>query len=74
MNDVFFKYPFTKDKKQIQFELHAETFITSRKPILGFNEIQKFEGQELPNLFPVNQTISIQRENVYDLENIYRKY
>lgn len=71
--NLIFKYPFVRDGAQLQFEIHSEVFISSKKPIAGVSETHRFESLELPNIFPASPTVSIARTNTYTLENLYRK-
>uniref|UniRef100_A0A336KZI8 Large ribosomal subunit protein mL37 n=1 Tax=Culicoides sonorensis TaxID=179676 RepID=A0A336KZI8_CULSO len=69
--NTFFKYPFKSEEMQVQLEVHAEVLVTSKKPLLGFNETNRLEGLEMPNIFPASPTVSIVPTNTYTLENIY---
>lgn len=73
VNDALFVVPFEKDEHLYQFKLHAETFIASKKPIETDNELPDFESTELPDIYPLTCNISIAEENIYKIQNIYRK-
>lgn len=72
VNDVEFVVPFEKDDDKISIGIHADTFITSKKPIL-LDESNPSSNAELPNLFPIKHTISLPTTNIYNLRNFYRK-
>ncbi|XP_063704454.1 large ribosomal subunit protein mL37 [Culicoides brevitarsis] len=69
--NMFFKYPFEVSENQLQLEVHSEVFIASKKAITPVDEKKRFEGLEMPNIFPALPTVSIPRTNIYKLENIY---
>lgn len=66
--------PIEKDGDVLQMELTAETFLTSKKPIAAVSKIEMTETNQLPELFPLKYTISMPRENIYQLRDIYREY
>lgn len=74
ISDAFFIAPFTREGSNVQFELTAETFVTSRKPISGFEVDSSIKDQEIPDIFPLKNTISIPKVNFYDDRTDYRKF
>lgn len=54
-------------------EVHAETFITSKKSLQSFEFEGSVEEQELPNIFPIKATITLPTRNIYENKDIYRK-
>lgn len=74
MNDIGFAVPFEKEGDRIRIDIHADTFITSKKPIqLDESNTEQTSGRELPKLFPLKHTISMPTTNMYDVKNFYRK-
>lgn len=73
VNNAFFSVPFEKDGDLIQMEVHADTFITSKKSLQSFEFEGSAEEQELPNLFPIKATITLPTKNIYQSQDIYRK-
>lgn len=75
ISNAFFVVPFEKkDGTNVQFEVTAETFMTSKRPIAPVivNTLSAKDG--LPDIFPVSQTASIPKVHFYDKQSAYRKY
>lgn len=72
INDAFFVTPFFKDGEDIQLELKAETFMTTRKPITPFS-VDTSSGAEVPDIFPLKFTVSIPEVQEYKEQIAYRK-
>jgi len=70
VNDAFFIVPFERNQKNVQFEITAETLMTSRKPINSFKAQSGGQG-ELPDIFPVAETASIPRAHFYNQQSVY---
>jgi hypothetical protein len=70
INDAFFIVPFEKDGDEIQFELTAETFVTSRKPLAKV-DVKSQTKIEIPDIFPLKPTVSLSHANFYADENAY---
>lgn len=73
VNDALFVVPIEKDGDLLQIEIHADTFLTSKKPIAAVNTTPNTENV-LPDIFPMKYTISMPQENIYQLRNIFREY
>lgn len=58
----------------MQLEVTAETFVVSRKPISGFEVDSSIKEQEIPDIFPLKNTISIPKVNFYEERSDYRKF
>lgn len=71
INNAFFVVPFDSRGEQIQLELTAETFMTSRKPIAPF-KMEPNTEKEIPDIFPLKHTVSIPKTNFYKEQNAYR--
>lgn len=69
-----FSLPFNAFNKYIQFELSAELSVTSAKPLPALSSPDVTKDLDLPNLYPVNCTVSITPYNFYTVRNLYRKY
>lgn len=64
--------PFEKDGHLIQFEKTADSFVVSKQPIQSIDNISKAEN-DLPDIHPLSSHISIDKTNIYQTKNIYRK-
>lgn len=69
-NNTDFLFTMNKNGNKIQFDLGVETLITSKKPI---SKIGQVDG-EIAELFPIHETISIPKKNIYLDQDLYRKY
>ncbi|XP_055851735.1 39S ribosomal protein L37, mitochondrial [Episyrphus balteatus] len=67
-DNAAFNVSLTKDGDLLQFELSADTFMTSAKPIEAVKG--KYET-ELPDLYPIKHTITIPKKNIYTTKNSY---
>lgn len=67
-DNALFNVSHTKDGDLLQFELTADTFMTSTKPIEAVKG--KYEA-ELPDLYPIKHTITIPKTNIYTTKNSY---
>lgn len=72
LNNAWFSVPFESSGNLIQFQKTAESLVVSKHPIKPIENISNAET-ELPNIYPLNSHISIDKENFYELQNIYRK-
>jgi hypothetical protein len=73
INDAFFVVPIEKEGDLIQFEVLAETFVTSKKPTVPVSFRSGSEDMVIPSIFPLKHTVSIPTLNLYQKRNIYRK-
>lgn len=71
VNNSDFMFTMDKNGKKIQFDVGVETVITSKKGIDAIKE--KVDG-EIPELFPIHETISIPKRNIYMDKDYYRKF
>lgn len=71
-NQLYFSYPFETFGDLIQFRSTTDTVITSSNPL---NPIvsENTENYDLPDLFPLKPTVSLTEENIYVIEDIFRK-
>lgn len=72
INDAFFSFPFEKSDELVQLQLTGDTFLTSSKPLEPVC-IANTENLELPDIYPIKETVTLSPQNIYDLENVYRK-
>ena len=72
INNAFFVTPIVKNGELIQFELHADTFMVSNKPLTP--ALRRHDDADLPNIFPLKDTVSIPMTNIYDPKCLYREY
>lgn len=73
VNDAYIVLPFEKEQNLYQFEMHAETLVSSKKPIECVEGVQVTEFSVIPDLFPLSCNISIEPNNFYKLQNVYRE-
>lgn len=72
LNNALFVVPFEKDGNLIQLEKTAETLVVSKQPLKAIENLSKAEDA-LPDIYPLSSNISIDKENIYQIKNIYRK-
>lgn len=72
--DTVLAVPFEKEGNQFQFELTANAFVVAKQPIAPHQGQPKFTSDSLPNIYPLESHISIEKENIYRLRNVYRKF
>lgn len=72
LNDLYFSFPFMKEDNLIQFRMTGDTVLVSRKPLSSVTD-EPTQDHELPNLHPIHYTATLKEENIYELQNIYRK-
>uniref|UniRef100_U5EPB1 Large ribosomal subunit protein mL37 n=1 Tax=Corethrella appendiculata TaxID=1370023 RepID=U5EPB1_9DIPT len=70
IQNAFFVLPLVKDENLIQLELHADTFMTSSRPLKPVTE-DRMKDSLLPNIFPLKDTITIPMQNIYEIRDIY---
>lgn len=73
LNNAWFVAPFESNGNLIQFQKTAESLVVSKHSIKPIENISNAET-ELPNIYPLSSHISIDKENFYELQNIYRKF
>lgn len=73
LNNAWFVVPFESNGNLIQFKKTAETLVVSRQPVKAIDSMTNAET-ELPDIYPLSGHISIDKENIYQLQNIYRKF
>ncbi|CAG9768034.1 unnamed protein product [Ceutorhynchus assimilis] len=69
-DNVYFSYPFERNGDLIQFELVGDTVLLSEKPLSPITEKSTNEF-ELPDIFPIKPTLTLNQENIYVVENNY---
>lgn len=72
LENAKFVVPFESDGNLIQFQQTAESFLVSKQPLKPIADVSKAEN-ELPDILPLFSNISIEKENIYQIKNIYRK-
>lgn len=70
VNNALFVVPIKNKGSSIQLELTAETFLTSKKPIVPFIANESANG--IPDIFPVSATASIPEAHFYKEQSVYR--
>lgn len=73
VHNVPFSVPIERDGDLIRFGVHAESFITSKRPIAQPADADQHINAELPDLFPIKHTISLPKSHFYKQTNQYRK-
>lgn len=71
--DLLFSFPFKRNNYQVQLQLTSDYFLSSSKPLKAITN-QSTENTEILNLEPLEPVVSILKDNIYRIENIYRKY
>lgn len=66
-----FVVPVQHNGDQIQFKVHADTFITAKRAIQPA-ATDAHQSLELPDIFPLKPTISMPQSNIYQLKDHYR--
>lgn len=72
LDSALFAVPFEKDGILYQFRKTADTLVISKEPIGAINDFPKAE-QDLPDISPLSSNVSIDAENIYQIQNIYRE-
>lgn len=70
---MLFSYNFEADGKLVQLELKGDTILLSNKPLKAITS-ETAVNVLLPNILPLEPTISLTEENIYEVRGIYRKY
>ncbi|XP_066262593.1 large ribosomal subunit protein mL37 [Euwallacea similis] len=68
--NLYFQYPFERNGDLIQFQLVGDIVLLSEKPLSPITSVNVNEF-ELPNLYPVKPTVTLNETNSYILETIY---
>ncbi|XP_066142653.1 large ribosomal subunit protein mL37 [Euwallacea fornicatus] len=68
--NLYFQYPFERNGDLIQFQLVGDIVLLSEKPLSPITSVNVNEF-ELPNLFPIKPTVTLNETNSYILETIY---
>lgn len=69
--------PLEKDGDLIQLELTANFLLNSTTPLpiyANADEVQGTQDIPLPDLYPIKHTVTLERENIYQTKNIFRKF
>lgn len=69
--------PLEKDGDLIQLELTADFLLNSATPLPAFadtDQVQKTRDIPLPDLYPIKHTITLEKENVYEIKHVFRKF
>ena len=69
--------PLEKDGDLIQLELTADFLLNSATPLPAYadaDEVQKTRDNPLPDLYPIKHTITLEKENIYQLKHVFRKF
>jgi hypothetical protein len=68
--------PLEKDGDRIQLELTVNFLLNSATPLPNFanaSEVQGTNNIPLPDLYPMKHTITLEKENIYQIKNVFRK-
>ncbi|KAK6638557.1 hypothetical protein RUM43_006824 [Polyplax serrata] len=71
VSDVKFCAPVNAHSKNLLFELTSEVVVTTSKRLQSLSNSEITIDLELPNLHPVDCTISLEPFNFYEMKNIY---
>lgn len=69
--------PLEKDGDLIQLELTADFLLNSATPLPAYadaNEVQATQDIPLPDLYPIKHTITLEKENLYQIKHVFRKF
>ncbi|KAJ8946418.1 hypothetical protein NQ314_008900 [Rhamnusium bicolor] len=69
-NDLFFSFPFERNGDLLQFQISGDTVITSSNPLPPITNVST-ESLELPVIDPIKPTITLNKENIYEIKTIY---
>lgn len=74
-NNRRFVVPFEKENNLYQFDIHADTFVSSKYAVTANNLDEGLSpvSLELPDIYPMTCNVSITKENIYNIEKMYRK-
>jgi hypothetical protein len=68
--------PLERDGDRIQLELTVNFLLNSATPLPIFanaSEVQGTHNIPLPDLYPMKHTITLEKENIYQIKNVFRK-
>ncbi|XP_012251357.2 39S ribosomal protein L37, mitochondrial [Athalia rosae] len=65
------KVPIEKDGNLLQFTLRADLLLASTSPLKAIGSKEDGNHINLPDLYPIDSTITLKPENVYKLQNLY---
>lgn len=63
-----------KESHLIQFILRSDVMVMSTNPLKPVETSNSNMKIELPNIYPIHYTISLDKTNFYQTEDIYRKF
>lgn len=69
--------PLEKDGDLIQFELTVNFLLNSGIPLpiyANAEEVERTKVIPLPDLYPIKHTVTLERENIYQTKNNFRKF
>lgn len=72
-DDLLFSFPFEKYGELIQFQLTTDTLMTSSQPLSPVC-VADTEKYDLPDIYPIKATITLNPQNIYELRTVYRKH
>lgn len=72
LSDLFFSFPFEYFGDLIQFQLTGNAVLVAEKPLKPVFTAST-QSHKIPDIFPVKPTVTLNLQNFYDLNNIYRK-
>ncbi|KAF2901428.1 hypothetical protein ILUMI_04752 [Ignelater luminosus] len=70
LHNLQFWYPFEKAGDLIQLQLRGDSLLTTSTPLSPVTT-EITDEVELPDIFPVTHTVTLNTENIYKLQNIY---
>jgi hypothetical protein len=69
--------PLEKDGDLMQLELTVNFLLNSTTPLPVYadaDEVQRTQDIPLPDLYPIKHTVTLEKENIYQTKNIFRKF
>lgn len=69
-DNLYFQFPFQHNEDLVQFQLLGDSVLLSEKPL---SPITSNNGNEtaLPDIYPINPTLTLNKTNKYTIENLY---
>lgn len=72
-SDLLFQLALNRNDKQLQFQMTGDFFLSYSKPLTAVTS-EPTQNISLTSMNPLDPTVSILKQHIYRLENIYRKY
>lgn len=74
VEDAFFSVPLLREEDIIQLQIRADSLVLANQSLEPICNPELTSEMTLPNLEPLKYTVSLEEQNLCQLENIFRKY